>query len=742
MEVAILKLLNWIGRAFLSLLNMSISAGWLILAVIVLRLLLKKAPKQLTCILWATVAIRLLCPFSIESSFSLIPSAETVPVQNIYSSDRSVADNPYYHQLQSGFPQPDRATVPVMTESKSGPAFRDNIALLAAVWIVGMLFIFLYAIVNFKRIRATVKEAVPLKDNIWICDAVKSPFILGIIRPRIYLSSGTEEDQLNYVLAHEQAHLKRRDHWWKPLGFLLLSVYWYHPLVWAAYILLCRDIEIACDEKVIKDMDMTEKKAYSNALVTCSTQRKIIMACPLAFGEVGVKERVQTVLNYRKPSFWLIAAAIIACVAMAACFLTNPKNDTFDIKIVIPAGSERATYYSEEEISPHRNKVTLSSGEGLGDTAVNLKPIECSEENAYDEYTYMTLGMPVTIAAEKGGWFQIGVLMSNPTDQDIIVYVRAKKVDVRISCPAETPAEILSEIFPDNAVLTDNTTASSDLSEEQESAATVTSLEDAVSAAILERDGSSYMGPYNFECCDFVLLETSYETPADGNDVQIVTCYGWALHEHFNITEQGIEDCGGSHIPTALTFEQRENGYVLKEYWLPREGSYYVDDIRNKFPAEIANDGIDSQKFILQQMQSCYKQAVEFSHLDTDAVIGNLLATICSGPETSSNPYDYINVHPIEYRELMHYGEYTLRYCFKRFQKGNETGLDGRIMAIACEKLLQTEGRLPEDAATALTGQLWYDTLLAHGPNLMDPYLESSEAESNTPHQIDGAPNL
>ena len=710
---------------FLKLLNMSIAAGWLILAVILLRFLLKKAPKWLTCALWAIVAIRLLCPFSVESSFSLIPSAETVnPAIVQYASEPTI---------DSGISLLDRTLNPIIGEYyvpelvESVNPLQIRVFLGSILWIAGLLGMLGYAVISFLRIHFNVREAVPLRDNIRLCDAVKSPFILGIIRPRIYLPSGTGEEQLGYVLAHEQAHLKRRDHWWKPLGFILLSVYWFHPLVWAAYILLCRDIEIACDEKVIKDMDMAQKKAYSNALLTCSTQRKMVMACPLAFGEVGVKERVKTVLHYRKPAFWLIMAAILACVAVAVCFLTNPKNDTFDIKIVIPAGSEGAIYYSKEEISPHKNKVTLSSGEGLGDTAVTLNPIEVTEENAYDEYTYMTPGMPITIAAEKGGWFQIGVQMSNPTDTDIIVYVRAKGVDVRISCPAEPSAEIPPD--NNNAVLTDETITSSNLSEEQESAATVTSLEDAVSAAILDGDGSAYMDPHNFDCCDFVLLGTSYETPVDDDGTQIVTCYGWALHQHFNITEQGIEDDGGSHIPVALTFEQQENGYILKEYWQPRDGSYYVDDIRDKFPAEIANDGIDSQKYILQQMQSCYKQAVEFSNLNTDAVIGNLLETICSGPETSSNPYDYIDAHPIEYRELMHYGEYTLRYCFKRFQNGNETGLNGRIMAIVCEALLQTEDRIPEDAATASTGQAWYDTLWAHGSNLAEPYLEHPQAE-------------
>lgn len=728
MEVAILKLLNWMSEAFVRLLNMSIAAGWLIMAVIALRLLFKRAPKWLTCTLWATVAVRLLCPFSIESSFSLIPSAETVPVQNIYSSDPSIADNPYYHQLQSGILQLDRAMVPVMTETKNGSAFRDNIALLAAFWIVGMLFMFLYAMVNFRRIRAMVREAVPLTDNIWICDAVKSPFILEIVRPRIYLPSSMEEEQLGYVLAHEQAHLKRRDHWWKPLGFLLLSVYWFHPLVWAAYILLCRDIEIACDEKVIKDMDMAEKKAYSNALVTCSIQRSIVLACPLAFGEVGVKKRVKTVLNYKKPAFWLIVAAILACVVVAVCFLTNPKNDTFDIKIVIPAGSEGATYYSEEEISPYRNKVTLSSGEGLGDTAVTLKPTEVTEENAYDEYTYMTPGMPVTIAAENGGWFQIGVVMSNPTDQDIIVYVQAKGVDVRIGDAA---------MLPDNTGETDDMITSSATNLFQyavkiendvfapKELAFFTSIEEVLQITGLDADAVSEGGSgkriistvniagfpgdimtiYSFS--DDQLYSVEYVIAVD--DTEAANVYD-LLHEQAVSTMP---------VLTGNTVEGIKNGEEVT--WEDKNKTY----VRLSFPGTASTN----TKTIILGMYNTERNMMN-QNLDTDIVIGNLLETICSGPETSSNPYDYIDAHPIEYRELLYYGEYTLRYCFNhRFVNGNETGLDGKVMAIVCEELLQTEGSLPEDAATALTGQFWYDTLWVHSSNLVEPYLEYSETE-------------
>lgn len=159
-----------------------------------------------------------------------------------------------------------------------------------------------------------------------MCDRIDTPFILGVFRPRIYLPSNMSEQDVTYVLAHEQAHIKRHDHWWKPLGFALLTIYWFHPILWIAYVLLCRDIELACDEKVIKEMGIDIKKPYSDALINCSIPRRAITACPLAFGEVGVKERVKTVLNYKKPAFWIVLIAVIACVIVAVCFLTNPKD--------------------------------------------------------------------------------------------------------------------------------------------------------------------------------------------------------------------------------------------------------------------------------------------------------------------------------------------------------------------------------------------------------------------------------
>ena len=309
---------------FLKLLNMSITASWLVIAVIVLRLVLKKAPKIISLILWAFVGVRLILPFSLESIFSLVPSAETFPTEIVTSQSPTI---------HSGIPLFNNSINPVISQTLSPEAGASVspmqiISFVASiVWITGVAIMLTYALISYIRIKRKVREAVKLDGNIMLCDNISSPFILGIIRPRIYVPSSVSTQDMQYVLAHENAHLKRRDHFWKPLGFVLLSVYWFNPVLWAAYILLCRDIELACDEKVITELGTEAKKPYSTALVNCSVSRKAITVCPLAFGEVGVKRRVKTVLNYKKPTFWIIIVALLACIVVAVCFLTNPPSD-------------------------------------------------------------------------------------------------------------------------------------------------------------------------------------------------------------------------------------------------------------------------------------------------------------------------------------------------------------------------------------------------------------------------------
>ena len=358
---------------FLNVFNRSLAAGWLILAVIVVRFLLKKAPRRLSCVLWAVVAVRLLCPFFPASSFSLIPSGETISAEAVRFAPAPAID--------SGIPALNEALNPMIGE-RFAPAPGTSVnplyiwtAVAGIVWLVGVAVMAGYALLSSLRMRSVVREAVPLgmcgesyetgeagmcgesyeagevgmcaephgarpletgaalPDNVWLCDAVRSPFILGIVRPKIYLPSGITREQMLCILAHEQAHVERLDHCLKPFGWLLLSVYWFHPLVWIAYMLFCRDLELACDEKVVGGMDLDGRKAYSHALLACSLQRKMIFSYPLAFGEIGVRERVKGILHYRKPAGWLAAVAVLACAAVAVCFLTDPKEKTDDSKI-------------------------------------------------------------------------------------------------------------------------------------------------------------------------------------------------------------------------------------------------------------------------------------------------------------------------------------------------------------------------------------------------------------------------
>ena len=310
---------------FWKLLNMSISAGWLILAVMALRLLLRKAPKGLRCALWGIVALRLVLPFSLESPVSLIPNRETVSASVLSGGAL---------QVSTGVELLDRPVSKYLEPSSTVTATAGSgvhwMELLGWLWLAGVAALLVYGLVSWLRLRRRVAEAVPLRDNLWLCDHIPTPFILGLFRPRIYLPSDMAESDIPYVEAHERAHLARRDHWWKPPGFLLLAVYWFNPLVWAAYLLFCRDVELACDERVVSDWDSTDRQAYSRALLACSVSRPTLSACPLAFGEIGVKERVKAVFRCKKPALWAILAAAGLCVAVAVCFLTDPEQLTLD----------------------------------------------------------------------------------------------------------------------------------------------------------------------------------------------------------------------------------------------------------------------------------------------------------------------------------------------------------------------------------------------------------------------------
>ena len=329
------------AAVFLKLLNLSISASWLVLAVLALRLISKRSPKWMNVLLWGIVALRLVLPFSIESALSLIPSAETLSPEVVRFDPAPT--------ITSGVEFIDNAVNPSLSESfAAAPLASVNplyvwTEIAGWVWLIGLGAMLLYALASYLRLRRRVSVSLPIQDNIYLCDAISSPFILGVVKPHIYLPSGLDEVQRQNVLSHERAHLARCDHWWKPLGFALLAVYWFNPVLWLAYTLLCRDIELACDERVIRTMDESAVKTYSTVLLACSMPRKAVITCPLAFGEVGVKERVKNALHYKKPAFWVVAASVAVCVVVAVCFLTSPPTDT-DAAGLVGFHREQVTY--------------------------------------------------------------------------------------------------------------------------------------------------------------------------------------------------------------------------------------------------------------------------------------------------------------------------------------------------------------------------------------------------------------
>lgn len=340
---------------FLKLVNLSISASWLILAVLVLRVVLKKAPKWVMPLLWGVVALRLVCLFSIESALSLIPSAETIPSEIVTETREPVLYEQATLDIVTNPTLPSAAEVPVGVSRQQAQV---DFNIYSVLWLAGMAALLVHALVSAGKLKRKLATAILLRDNIYESEFVDSPFVFGVVKPNIYLPMHMDEGTAAYVIAHERAHLARRDHWWKVLGYLVLALHWFNPLVWVAYILFCRDIELACDEKVVKGLDGAARADYSQALLSCAAPKRAVAACPLAFGEGNIKMRVKSALHYKKPAFWVAAAAVLAVVIMAVCFLTNPRSergslvwaqklnaaDVASIELYVPAEGEARQY--------------------------------------------------------------------------------------------------------------------------------------------------------------------------------------------------------------------------------------------------------------------------------------------------------------------------------------------------------------------------------------------------------------
>ena len=395
---------------FLKIVNMSISASWVVVAVLALRFCLKKAPKWVNVLLWGIVAVRMVFPFSIESVLSLIPSAETISPTIMMEQTPSV---------QTGVPALNHVINPVISGSftpvpgASANPLQIWIPVLTGIWLFGIAALFLYSAVSYWRLRRKVCEAVILRGNLYQSEKVCSPFVLGIIKPKIYLPYHMDSREMDHVIAHEQTHIRRKDHWWKPLGFLLLTIHWFNPLMWFSYVLLCRDIELACDEKVIREMGNEQRADYTQALVACSVNRRLIAACPLAFGEIGVKERVKSVMNYKKPAFWIVLASVIVCAVIAVCFLTNPIGFQFDVSANTIVSANHFDMRNADD--PVAIEMTPAQISELNSRLAGVK--NCKRSN---KYVGLTPGYQISAQMQDGSYIRIsGYSLSDNTMVDI-----------------------------------------------------------------------------------------------------------------------------------------------------------------------------------------------------------------------------------------------------------------------------------------------------------------------------------
>ena len=852
------------------LLNMSLTASVAIVFVLLLRLVLKKAPKVISYALWGVVLFRLLCPVSIESGFSLFglldaPIAEST---DLTTSIEYVPENIVHSEYPAvtlpvpGVSDAINEKLPQGEEQLRADPLEGPIFIATCVWITGVLVMAAYSVLSYRRLRKKLLTASLLRDNIYLADEITSPFVMGLIRPKIYLPSDMEEREQAYIIRHEQHHIRRGDHIVKALAFLALAIHWFNPLVWVAFICSGKDMEMSCDEAVVKKMGTGILADYTASLLSLATGKHIIAGMPLAFGEGNTKGRIRNLANWRKPAFWVVLAAVIACVALAVGLITNPAGCPFDeVSRTIISASHFDVRTSDDAVAVEMNQAQISE---LSSRLAGVKNTKKS-----DEYGGFTPGYQISALLEDGSYIRISgyslsendmvdiewngdrYVVSDSDFQEYLSRICAGE-DVPISSESATPdkvkfeAEVIEihegyflvapeaswalnstdrievplmnmdpalepqvgdtiEITCDGEILDSDPARLSkvysikvvketsrlslndviilsrhgyDLSwadfEQFEYTETGSglyirvyeinemyrlwiggtdpdsdpmyiylALADDLDTRIDIRDGgvTEFIGADHSEvlltnaineailaenkpsepdglyhCASFVLLDTEeicgVAAVGSTENMKMVTAYGLALHQGFGYSGGTFHDAAGSHVAVAIAFEVVDGKYVLREYWTPRDGTYYVQDIRDKFPDEVEDEALDTQKYILDQKQACYDQAIRYGGVDTDSAVEYLFEVIESSPAHSSNPGDYINEHSIEYRELTYYGKYTLRYCFDQFLQGEQTGLHGHLMALACQDIMLSWGEGYAIDQDPITGQDWFDEFL------------------------------
>lgn len=455
-------------QLFLHILNNAITVSVLILAVIAVRALGKKMPKWILCLLWIIVAVKLVVPVQLKSILSLIPSGEPIPF-NI-----ALEKNP---QINSGISSIDGIVNPVIQKNFTpNPIASANplqiwLYIGGVVWLIGMTFMLLYVFITYLLMKRRVRASVKIAKKVYECDDISDPFILGILSPRVYVPSGLSEEAREYILKHEFAHLGRRDYLWKPFGFLILSVYWFQPLCWIAYLLLCRDIEYACDEKAIKDIEKTQKAEYCRVLLEYSVPKKMITACPVAFGETDVKKRVQTVANYKKPTFWVIAGSIVVCVLVAVCFATS-RSTSDSAACPFDDVSNEKMYGMAVSYAPNLLVIDKADAKKMSDALLTSEWVRQDADAQIPDGEYISLFVYNNGSPFRINFYVDGFVSFEQNDQMIYYLIDADSESVIYSIvnPKDIPAvaDHMREFLPEDITVTGVWAANNDVIENRD----------------------------------------------------------------------------------------------------------------------------------------------------------------------------------------------------------------------------------------------------------------------------------
>ena len=637
-------------RLYMGVLDMSKTAAMVIAVVLLVRLLLKKAPKVFSYALWAVVLFRLLCPISFETPVSIVPQLpDTSTGYNLAdeSIDLAGAGMAAYQAvgdlLNGGLGVQHIPTTEVTEDGMTRYVMADwwSVWILFGkyVWAAGMAVMLLYSAFSYRRIKKQIEIAVPIRDNIWIADDIKSPFVIGFVRPRIYLPGNLVEKEQEYIILHEQHHIRRFDHIFKALAFLALTIHWFNPLVWLAFGLACKDMEMSCDEAVIRKLGGKVRADYSASLLTLATGRRIIAGTPLAFGEGDTKGRIRNLAKWKMPAVWVIVIAAVLCVVLAVTLLTDRT---------MPNESDNG--------------------------------ITCYLGTVHD-----ITGESVTLLCDYGEERQFALADGCKLP---VTSIMGEHVAVYTTTQYSTALPIVTRI-------------------EFEEWELQSSLEEAIMSAILAHHSGKY---YPAEC-----QTAHFEKLAEVTKDDQIICYGIVLYQEYNLTDGVLEGAAGALIPTVLTFHaSQSDGLYLTEYWEPRDGAYYAEDIKAKF---LGQPWPDTTKYLAEQEVGCYLQAASYYDVGTDTIVHSILTDMESHNRWADGFSDLMISCEHDRKMLSAIGTDTVRYCFERFQEGGHDDLYGQIMAYVCSEILEARGVKPiKDWSFQQSGQDWFDAFTNQYP--------------------------